>query len=1466
MPKINRIRLANFRWASQKIDHLLLDFYGGANAELCLENGGGKTVLERLIFQCVCPGAKVSSIPITDYLSEKPSLAAIEWILDGGRNEKPQHYLTGVVMCRAGTTEEDNASLRAFMFTSFDMHVLNLDNIPVLKKEGSSAWQVLDFASARRKISALAETRAEVNCYGYHDKKNYQSELSQFHISADSWDTLIRQMITGEDPFARILEDTKSSDKLMNNYIIRNIEAHLSSSAGYEPLKELMKKTVEDYADHESILKERDAVTGCRDDILESRAQLEKLQGCVETRRNALKDLCGFSLSLSSNLEETEQLLETKEKALQENEEKQERIEEEELSDAYYQAKDACSGKKELQRKAEAEKNEAEEEYLSAKKQKDILSAAYHYGIREEKAGKLHGLRVESSRKENGKDVQRVQDLKYTIYNHYNTEKVSLVSEERDLTNRKEETGKKYEEVNDLIKDLQKKEREALQKKISCENDIRHYLNAFDEMMKKTGIPFTMNRSLTGELYPDDVKHGEQYLQEEQSSLQKEKQKYMDLVKDLSKEISSLRDEQDAGNGKLLSLFMKEKELKDLLHAYRKEKESLLEQMRKYDFEEEHLNRKQELEEAVLSRLKESEQVKDRLTIRKENLEEMIRSLKQGTVYQPSVYLSKLDESGVSYVTGESYLLEQSEEERMKLLEENPLLPYTILLDERNMAKLLKIDNASFFLDRIVPVKQFGDLSNGGENHSYGETLIALQDETLIRHIDTRLLSEEGLENYRKEQNEKKDEIIKRIKEEEKECENLRTLYHAVLNFGYPAPFEKDKEEELQSVIKKKTELEARIEEIKNILPGKESEKTSAEQNSAVLDGKLRESAEKIRLFKAQMNQESDYVNMLGKLSRAEKALKKAEEEKESSQREKEKLAGEIQETVLRLQQVKSELSTVRNCLSRYDNADSRNLLHISLSQALSEYETLSSQLSRDRQEMEKSMAELQKEIDSEDEQLSRFHLEKNDYVSVTYSSLKHDEAEEKENLTRDVYERKNLAWNEAVITARTAENAVMDRLSAFRNQKNDPDAMPLERGALYGNYRERRRTLKKENEAFRKELKTLEYRVSTVSRIKDQAEDARRRNSGVMEDKSFEPLPLLERLEDQSLQILNTVSASGADVDNALEEYLRKVNEIQNRYRDSAVLKNLFAVQDPLAAKHGSSLLSSNVERALQSASQKADVLSKKADQLNADLSSLEQNKTHLINGIAGYLDQVYKGIRSVERQSRIRVENSEHKKNLLKIEMNEVSKEEGKERIRVYLEPMIQELASICRKTPTEYEKKMDSVMKTRNLLNQYMGSDTINVKVYKFDRYAEHSRLISWERACATNSGGEHSISCLIVIAALLAYMRSEGNEFAESTGRVRNEVLICDNPFASVSSEHLVKPLIAIVKTLGIQLICFTHLTAKSIADSFDVVVQLRNVKASDGLVHMKVGDVSMADDTLMEQASHYKKSEQTSLFD
>lgn len=53
MPRINRIRLVNFSWSKQKIDDLMLDFHGGQNAEIRLENGGGKSVLERLIYQTV---------------------------------------------------------------------------------------------------------------------------------------------------------------------------------------------------------------------------------------------------------------------------------------------------------------------------------------------------------------------------------------------------------------------------------------------------------------------------------------------------------------------------------------------------------------------------------------------------------------------------------------------------------------------------------------------------------------------------------------------------------------------------------------------------------------------------------------------------------------------------------------------------------------------------------------------------------------------------------------------------------------------------------------------------------------------------------------------------------------------------------------------------------------------------------------------------------------------------------------------------------------------------------------------------------------------------------------------------------------------------------------------------------------------------------------------------------------------
>ena len=84
--------------------------------------------------------------------------------------------------------------------------------------------------------------------------------------------------------------------------------------------------------------------------------------------------------------------------------------------------------------------------------------------------------------------------------------------------------------------------------------------------------------------------------------------------------------------------------------------------------------------------------------------------------------------------------------------------------------------------------------------------------------------------------------------------------------------------------------------------------------------------------------------------------------------------------------------------------------------------------------------------------------------------------------------------------------------------------------------------------------------------------------------------------------------------------------------------------------------------------------------------------------------------------------------------------------------------------------------------------------------------------------------------------------------------------------SVSSEHLVRPLVQIVQTLHIQLITFTHITSQSIANSFDVVIQLRNVRSCESQTRMTVESESVSEQvSRMEQASLFRHTEQQSLF-
>ena len=110
-------------------------------------------------------------------------------------------------------------------------------------------------------------------------------------------------------------------------------------------------------------------------------------------------------------------------------------------------------------------------------------------------------------------------------------------------------------------------------------------------------------------------------------------------------------------------------------------------------------------------------------------------------------------------------------------------------------------------------------------------------------------------------------------------------------------------------------------------------------------------------------------------------------------------------------------------------------------------------------------------------------------------------------------------------------------------------------------------------------------------------------------------------------------------------------------------------------------------------------------------------------------------------------------------------------------------------------------------------------------------------TWKQVIEENSGGEKFVSAFVVFISLLTYMRGENLLGANADSKV----LIMDNPFGPITSEHLLKPLFEIAKKYNTQMICLTDLKEHTIFDRFNLIYSLnieREVGREDEYIELK----------------------------
>ncbi|MDD2444446.1 MAG: hypothetical protein PHS52_08105, partial [Desulfotomaculaceae bacterium] len=353
-------------------------------------------------------------------------------------------------------------------------------------------------------------------------------------------------------------------------------------------------------------------------------------------------------------------------------------------------------------------------------------------------------------------------------------------------------------------------------------------------------------------------------------------------------------------------------------------------------------------------------------------------------------------------------------------------------------------------------------------------------------------------------------------------------------------------------------------------------------------------------------------------------------------------------------------------------------------------------------------------------------------------------------------------------------------------------------------------------------------------------------------------------------------------------QDYLkmeRENREAANRLRNSyAGLKanywgrnlnfdNIFKGLDPLWDKAG--LEFDDFFYLFERMSLHADKLAELIRLYEDQLANLEQNKKDMVQQSFYQGMRVYEEIQWISDNSKVRLQGRARPVQMLKVDLQLDNKDAAMQRVKDYIEECIMKVREETRqeKREDEVRKTVAKLMSNRELLNVFLGNSRIPVSVFKIDLNMQNSRLKLWEDAVRENSGGEKFVIFFSVLSALITYTRARAMEAAGADSDTDTRVLVMDNPFGPISSEHLLNPLFEIAKKHRTQLICLSDLKQNSIMNCFNLIYMLKiRTSAIGSNEYLKFEEIlrdesTVQDDEKLEKAV-FRASDvkQISLFD
>ena len=1423
MPQINRIRIINFSYNNDK-RHIIdekFDFYQGENALLSLTNGGGKSVLVQLMLQPIIPYARLQGRSISDFFRKRkaPAYVLVEWKLDdmGG------YLLTGICLAgyemQAGEGIEERIGIRYFTFTAKynRSNQFDLENIPLAAKNG----QMVNILPFKEAVALIAEKshdqKQEISYFSSDEAQKYGSHLATYNISQDEWKNIIVKINDDEGGVKEIFEKCKNTQQLMNDWILKTVEKVIyRNKEDSQKLERMLENLTDEMISNEQYIYDRQLMTEFLGKMQEySRGIKQLLEGLDEQKKleNGLLQLFAY---IEDENEKKQEMYCNNNEIIVECRKELDRINLEERSLQYYECKKKYLAYKEAHDEVKRQYEEAITRQAQRRLERNIQKAAELLGHIREIDAELAGLeeRIAECRQEIGRD-EKIHNLEYSLKLAYedglkalDTTLENLIKEMDGLREVKARCSRESDEAG--------LEKERLGKEIAViKHKNRHFEEEEENLKQKLGLSYT--RNLFGEANPEDVKKALKALNGRLYKAEYERDQLEAAIDKIKTESARIEIKIEETRQENVKLDGKLSETVRLIAEYDEAEHKLSGIFEKHDldyglrFDPSYCGKSFE---ELLAKLEGTV-----FNLKKElgKKEETASMLKNGTLHVSTDFADFLKASDIEFETGETYLRNQKKEIRDRLVEGNPLLPFSFIIREEEMEQLTVIA-PELEVYQPVPLITFDKLDVQLETK--GKLVKKMDGISFLCLYDGRMLEASDLDSYTAQLQRESEELETRLAHYNIALKETREEYSLVARFSY----NKDSRYRLEA---EQNELTDRLEELGKALAKLSEQKNELLQKFNEAYRSLPEIYKGIDMAKANIDEfqqlaeksrkyELDVKTLNVHLKKTDEIAGRLSAYKEELSRAETRLAEAGQE--------KKESERQRGDISRkYDSvhhAEPAALLDEPLHILEGRLEALKDRHAQDLHGLEKNRDAKKAEKKGRERDLGKLKLFEEQYADIIFMQDRLDRLDEELELldqsTKDFAGRESES-NNRMGSARSN----METAFAEVNKLGAEEPVPQE--TIHPDFSRRRKEAREQEDNKSKENRGIMDSIAQNEKIADRIRQLK--ITGKADLSGYSPSGDIKKKYGQLAEALSEKRKTN---DTSSRQLHSGYIQMEHAYKEkNSNIGNIFKGLEPFKSKaeldfDGFYYFYERIER-------QNDALKDFIRILEAQLANLERNKSDMVQQSYMQAVQIFEEVGKISGDSAIRLSGKNKPVQMLQIEMQPLEERNtGLESMIAHINYCTERIRKDIKdgKNRDEVRKSIERLISSRELLNKISDLSNLKIKTYKIDFNMNNSEYKTWEQVLRENSGGERFVSIFSVLAALISYTRKSRMKAEGLSGRSDTKVLIMDNPFGPISSEHLLKPLFEIAKKYNTQMICLTDLKQNSILNCFNLIYMLR----------------------------------------